>query len=621
MKQKQALSIIVMFLCAATLFAQQTIDEVYRSIKQEVLQTPSLSHSKKIDALLEQKKLSVYDQGRFYFIKGLNYNILNQSERSVLPYRKAIEKLAQTTHYELESKARLNLSGVYTDLKQFTRATTQILTVEELAKAHNDSLLQAKVYEYLSNLLYVQGNTFESLGQLKAAADIYERQSDSVTLSRLYNNMAVLNKNMGMFEDAIAFNNKSLTLSIALKDKEAIAESYNNLGVNYENMYNWNNEVSYLKRAIQHYEKSAKIKRQLPYTKNTSLTNLANLYAKLDAHKEAEKYYEEVIAEGEKKNHLETLGEVYHFKLNDALNSGNIKEARYYLKKLDSVQGVSKKAQQEDFQSMMQNQFDLFDARNEQKQKEQALAEEKEKRQWVEKVHARTVVIFIVVIVLIAFILLYLVQYFKNNKLKGEREKIMLEQRILRSQMNPHFIFNVLSSIQNTLLENNPLQSASQISRFAKLIRQNFDFTNKEKITLEEDLSALTNYIETQKLRFADKFDYQIDVDDQIDIAEVEIPPMLIQPIVENAIEHGLKPKKEKGCLSIRIQARGNKLVFSIMDNGIGFRDKNKDGKVHSLGVLKTRLQLLGCKDENSLQITTPKAHSGTIVKFELTVL
>lgn len=119
-----------------------------------------------------------------------------------------------------------------------------------------------------------------------------------------------------------------------------------------------------------------------------------------------------------------------------------------------------------------------------------------------------------------------------------------MEQKLLRAQMNPHFIFNALAAIQNITLEGDPLKSSQHIAKFAKLIRQNFDYVRKDKISLDKEISMITNYIETQRLRFNNVFNYQIDISGVDDSTKVFIPPMLLQPFVENAIEYGVKDKR-----------------------------------------------------------------------------
>jgi tetratricopeptide (TPR) repeat protein len=183
---------------------------------------------------------------------------------------------------------------------------------------------------------------------------------------------------------------------------------------------------------------------------------------------------------------------------------------------------------------------------------------------------------------------------YRQNKLRTDQRTIVLEQRLLRSQMNPHFIFNALSNISNLIDKKDNTTASKYLTRFSRLVRHILDSTRSEQIELEEEIDNLENYLSLQKLRFGDKFDYQIKIDPGIDPEEVSVPPMLIQPFVENAIEHGIKPKEEKGHIDIRLKRQNGILLCEIDDDGIG-REKamaNRHDRHHSMATSITRERL-----------------------------
>lgn len=271
----------------------------------------------------------------------------------------------------------------------------------------------------------------------------------------------------------------------------------------------------------------------------------------------------------------------------------------YYSKKLINKQLVEKQ-QALEMQSRLYNEKILLES----------------KQQYTAVVQA----LLTILIVLFIFIFLYFFQKFKTNRIFNEKNRVQLELKVLRSQMNPHFIFNALSAIQNTVMDKNPLQSAQYISRFAQLIRQNFDFTSKEKVPLCDDIDALENYLKTQQIRFENKFTYQIHLDPTIDAQTLEIPPMLLQPFVENAIEHGLKKVKKEGKIDIFIERKNTKIQFRIEDNGVGYFPKT-DSKLHATQIIKKRLELLEMGDEKSFCIQHHPNQQGTQVQFSLNLL
>jgi tetratricopeptide (TPR) repeat protein len=244
----------------------------------------------------------------------------------------------------------------------------------------------------------------------------------------------------------------------------------------------------------------------------------------------------------------------------------------------------------------------------------------------------------LVLIILLAVILL------RQNKLKADHQAILLKQRLFRSQMNPHFIFNSLGSIQSSIISEEPDKAVRYLSRFSKLMRSILDSSIEEIVPLAEELKTIENYLELQKVRYADKFDYTIDIDPGIDIESVMVPPMLAQPFIENAIEHGIKHKEGKGRIAIRIRRSGDQTIgrgdqangradeqaiFEVEDNGIG-RERSRylllqqGGDHKSLATVITRERIAALNRKSKKKITLEIVDltddlgqaSGTLVRF-----
>lgn len=160
----------------------------------------------------------------------------------------------------------------------------------------------------------------------------------------------------------------------------------------------------------------------------------------------------------------------------------------------------------------------------------------------------------------------------REEKIKTEFNRQLADTRMeaLRAQMNPHFIFNCLNSINRYIIKSDIKTSSLYITRFAKLIRLILDNSEHKKVVLSNELEALKLYIEMEALRFDHKFTFDIQVDNEIDTTNIEVPPLIIQPYVENAIWHGLLQKDSGGNLFIRITQENDNLICEITDNGIG---------------------------------------------------
>lgn len=227
----------------------------------------------------------------------------------------------------------------------------------------------------------------------------------------------------------------------------------------------------------------------------------------------------------------------------------------------------------------------------------------------------------------ITFFIVY--NYFKNREkqLQIEKQLVELELKALRSQMNPHFIFNILNSIQHYMLNNNFKETNRYLTQFARLIRTVLNVSEKQYITIAEELEMLRLYMNLEKMRFENGFDYDILVDTAIDEDYDEIPSMLIQPYVENAIWHGLMNRGTKGKITISIALRDGALYCSIEDNGVGreqaavFKSRRKiKSKSVGMRITKDRLNILNEDSNINVIIEDKKDDEGNAMGTKVTV-
>jgi ligand-binding sensor domain-containing protein/anti-sigma regulatory factor (Ser/Thr protein kinase) len=158
----------------------------------------------------------------------------------------------------------------------------------------------------------------------------------------------------------------------------------------------------------------------------------------------------------------------------------------------------------------------------------------------------------------------------KQKTFELEQKALALEMKTLRAQMNPHFIFNSLNSVNRFILQNNRNEASAYLTKFSKLIRMILQHSQEQLIPLENELDALKLYLELESIRFENRFEFKTSVQSSIETAEVKVPPLIIQPYAENAIWHGLMHKESKGRLDIEITAEGHYLFISITDDGVG---------------------------------------------------
>jgi hypothetical protein len=217
------------------------------------------------------------------------------------------------------------------------------------------------------------------------------------------------------------------------------------------------------------------------------------------------------------------------------------------------------------------------------------------------------------------------------EKTRIHKEMAELELQALRAQMNPHFMFNSLNSIKNYILRHESEKAAEYLSNFAHLIRMILQNSRETSVSLQDELETLLLYIDLEKLRFRDGFDFTCQIDDRIDTSYVQVPPMIVQPFIENAIWHGLLHKEDDRHLAIRVSQNNGSVICEIEDNGIGREKamliKSKSAtryKSMGMGITSDRIALLNSMNALGIRVdVTDKINlrgepDGTLVKIQI---
>lgn len=235
---------------------------------------------------------------------------------------------------------------------------------------------------------------------------------------------------------------------------------------------------------------------------------------------------------------------------------------------------------------------------------------------------------FLVLLVLSGIAAFLFINRLRQIKKEGEIQQQLtdLERSALQAQMNPHFIFNSLNSIQNFILQNDKKKAVEFLSRFAKLVRHNLDVSRSGKVPLEQEVTMLENYLSLERERFNHSFDYDIFVDPTLKDDYVEFPPMLVQPFVENAILHGMAGRQAGGIVEIDFSPEDNNLLVKVTDNGSGYphKQKEKTGFQHKsagMSITQKRLEMLGARKENAIQVRELQNEKGDIKGTEVRIL
>lgn len=182
---------------------------------------------------------------------------------------------------------------------------------------------------------------------------------------------------------------------------------------------------------------------------------------------------------------------------------------------------------------------------------------------------------------------------YRNRKQRLEKKQLLTEQKLHRSQMNPHFIFNSIQNVRSLISSKQDTEAVDYLNQFSKLTRQILESSDENYTSLEEEIELIKNYISIQQLLYGNSFDFDINIDESIDPESVFLPPMLTQPFIENAIKHGLASKEGGGRLVINFSMKGERLFFEVADNGAGFSEAPKTGDHKSMAMEITRKRLV----------------------------
>ncbi|MCX6210871.1 MAG: histidine kinase [Bacteroidetes bacterium] len=222
--------------------------------------------------------------------------------------------------------------------------------------------------------------------------------------------------------------------------------------------------------------------------------------------------------------------------------------------------------------------------------------------------------------------LIVIALFFRQQSLKNKKNVLETEQRLNRARMNPHFFFNSLMALQKfALKEKNNMVLASNLSKYSKLMRATLESTYKEYTTIEDEVEFLEEYFQVQQVRFEKPFAYEIKVAEDIEVDELQIPSMIIQPFVENTLEHGFVNVQDAGKIVIHFYKTNNSLNIEIIDNGAGiYGNKNNNEHIsRATQIIKDRIYLLNLKHQSnaSFSVNNNDKGVGVIVKINLPLL
>lgn len=529
-----------------------------------------------------------------------SYNLLGKSEVSSTNYSKALEYFNNAI--ELKDKAENSeeiaetyngFGSVYVYTAQFEKAITQFNIALTIYQNNKNFDGVASMYNNIG-IIYANLKKYsEALEYYQKSLAIHIQKNNQNRIASCYNNIGNIYLLLEDEEKALEYYFKSLDLKIILDDKRSLAGMYLNIGNVYENQSKYDLAIDNFKKTITIAEKLSN--KQLLAS---AINNIANVYKSKKDYNTAIDYYKkglEVALEIDSKisvlNDYKSLIEIYKALGNHEETSkyyelySNLNDSLYNIETSSRINDLIKKYETEN----KQNEIELL--------KKDALIKQDDIEKQKIIIYAVSLLVLFVLLVAL-FIFYYLRNKETKTRTKLENELNNYMQKALSQQMNPHFIFNTLNSIQYYILQNDNLSSNKYLTKFARLMRLTLDNSQNNTIPVKDEIAALNLYLELESLRFEGKFEYKINVENEIE--DYQIPTLLIQPFVENAIWHGLMHKEGNGLINVNLELLNNQIFCTIEDNGIGRKKakeikENKNNTHKSLGskITENRLKLI----------------------------
>ncbi|MFK7834331.1 MAG: histidine kinase [Winogradskyella sp.] len=506
--------------------------------------------------------------------------------------------------------AQLKLAKAYLNSGDFETSIVNYKALDQKKLANYDKTIW---FEGIGDAYLKAKNFTEAIEAYQEGLKVAKKHLIAPKVTDLNSKIAQVYSDQGQTNKAKGYFNNSLNLAKKENKKRAVEEQvkvaeFNNMNEDYES------EIVLRKRAIEGIkaiERDSIISNESPITSQKQNYKIGTAYYLQNNFDEAIPYLEKSKAEAEEKEDLDVKMDATR-KLSEVhLRSGNTEKAIEYNEEFTivvdelyakKVQEISRAARFSRNLAEQQNRITSLESDRELSKSKYELTQEKNKSQQV-----------IIYSLIGGLILLLITGYLMFKYIKQQRlANNLLALKSLRSQMNPHFIFNALNSVNTFIATNDERTANKYLSDFSQLMRSVLENSEEDFIPLKKEIELLNLYTKLEHFRFQDKFDYAIDVDEMIDVEEFQIPPMLLQPYIENAVWHGLRYKTEIGHLQIHIQPKSkDEITITISDNGIGRArskalktDHQKKQNSKGMNNIKKRVAILNEMYKDKVDVT-----------------
>lgn len=511
----------------------------------------------------------------------LNFMQVNQEDSALFYAKNAITYGRRSGDKTALAKAFNIQAQIYAFFGQIELSVAKNLTSLRMAEAVQNTYLMAKFSREIGQSQNVMLNINSAEVDFKNSFDWAQRIHDTRQMALALTNIAEVQMERNQFSKARENVNRAIKYLSGLNDLNGLGESHNLLGMIYKEQKDYSLASSNLNTALYYYESSNNQEKIAGV-----YHNVGTVFQKQKKYRIALKFLNRSIeirekfgAQNQIYNTYRVIAEVYR-ETNNAEKS--LEYMELYLDYIDSnttlqaatkIAELSESYRSEQRERLIIDQADSMERAGQERYLSQSQLENSQLRN---NLQMYIILAFLIIVTLAGFILFYRTKQAKSNQ---ERIEAEMSQTLLRTQMNPHFVFNAMSVIQSYIYENDIENSTKFLVNFSRLMRLILENSPKEYIPIKTEIEILEKYLETQKLRFEDRFQFYIEAEDDVLDEYSIIPPMITQPFIENSIEHGQLHTIEGGFIKISFAKADGMLTITIEDNGVGRKASRNDQK------------------------------------------
>lgn len=559
------------------------------------------------------------------YILGSTHGMTDDYAPSLTYLNQCVQLALKNGNYDFVMSAYNGLGIVYKRIGDYPKSQEYYLKSLHLNHSLQMNRNISSIYNNLGVLYDLMNEEDKAIESYQKSLDFYKGPNKEQKEMEIISNLGLIDLEKGKYSEALKKFKRVQVSNAVKKDSYLSAQNFANMGICYMNLDELQNAEAYLKQSLESAQRLS-----LQQEVAVAYQNLAKLKLKQNRLREANEFSVKNLASLELMGQTAQKQEAHNlaYEIYEAMGQypKAIKELKLSMAYKDSLLNETKIKEIQSLQ--IKHEVYIKDKELKENQLQMALLGSD-----IEANNKR--IVYLSLITALLLISAGLLFFGLRNKIKSNRElhektvliseqkeligqmNQELEKRMLRAQMNPHFIFNSLNSIQYLINTDDKKNALKYLSKFAKLLRQVLESSININLSLKEEIQLLKIYVELESLRFDNSFKYTFTVDKNLDVEEYEVPMLLVQPYIENAIIHGLMPKEGEKKLKIIFNDKDEYIECIIEDNGVGITQKSEGTTIQrpsrGMSITAKRIEMLKRFSDQEL-VTIENLENGTRV-------